>query len=431
MPDWTRAARRPSEREEIVDYVFSGSAGTAEKDWLEWKTEYDLTTVHGRLGVARQVMSFANRHPDRAAQHAEGLGYLLLGVEPGNLPGVPEFDSADLENWLAPYIGPKIAWDPNYVSYHGKLVLFVTVEAPRWGDDLHCLRQAAEDYHGRTVREGTIWVRKLGKSEQATPADIDMLAERARAVGRTLSLSLEAKQPELKTLTKEVLSDGWREEVLSQLTENYLRSVPAHRELFAHTETRDPQDFRAEVHYYIAQIWKRWPSYVAAMFIEEEGCPLDLVVRNDTDQVYESLQVEARLPLMPGWTFLSAADARKRFKVPDPPIKWNKMLDVSGRLADVVNPALGSAPEIEEIQEDGHQVTLVRFPPLLVRPHSQHPLPTVYLVMPPRLAGQDFAVRWRATSSSTTGQCEGTLKLKTAEDLTPEIADVEPGVAQT
>ena len=186
MPDWSRAARRPSEREEIVDYIFAATSTPSETQWLEWKTDYDLTAVSGRLAVARQLIGFANRHPDRAAQHAEGLGYLLLGVEPGNLPGTVEFDSADLENWLSPYIGDKIAWSPDYVRYKGTPVLFITVEAPRWGDDIQCLRQGAEDVGGRHVPEGTIWVRKLGKTDRATPADIDMLGERARAGARTL-----------------------------------------------------------------------------------------------------------------------------------------------------------------------------------------------------------------------------------------------------
>jgi hypothetical protein len=133
VPDWTRAARRPSGREQIVRYVHDAPPGTMETDWLEWKTAYELREVHGRLAVARQVIAFANRHPDRAAKHAEGVGYLLLGVEPGALPGIGIFDSALLESWLSPYIGPKIEWNPEYVHVDGVAVLFITVEAPRWG----------------------------------------------------------------------------------------------------------------------------------------------------------------------------------------------------------------------------------------------------------------------------------------------------------
>jgi hypothetical protein len=43
---------------------------------------------HGCFHVARAVLGMANRMPERAARTSEGLGYLVVGAEPGNPEGV-------------------------------------------------------------------------------------------------------------------------------------------------------------------------------------------------------------------------------------------------------------------------------------------------------------------------------------------------------
>jgi hypothetical protein len=72
--------------------------------------------------------------PDIAARNAGGYAYLLLGVEPGAYRGMPVHDSADVENWLRPYLGDKVLYDVHYVTVDGRSVLFVTVDPPRSGD---------------------------------------------------------------------------------------------------------------------------------------------------------------------------------------------------------------------------------------------------------------------------------------------------------
>lgn len=186
--DWSRAARRPSDRQQVLDWIYR-TAGAQETAWVEWKTGYDLTAGPGRLAVARQIIGMANRHPDRATTHCEGLAYLILGLEPNNAPGIEEHDTADLENWISPYVGDKIAWNPVYEVVDGVNVLFITIEPPRWGDDIHALRQGGADSRGKDVPEGTIFVRKLGKTERPTAADIDMLTERARRASYRYRLS--------------------------------------------------------------------------------------------------------------------------------------------------------------------------------------------------------------------------------------------------
>lgn len=102
--DVTHALRGVVDLGRLVGYVLTTNPKN-ETDWLEWKSAVDLTEPGGRFSVAKQVLGFSNRHPDRAAAHVEGCGYLVLGAEPGNLRGQPSMDPADLESALRRYVG--------------------------------------------------------------------------------------------------------------------------------------------------------------------------------------------------------------------------------------------------------------------------------------------------------------------------------------
>jgi hypothetical protein len=130
-PDFTRFARRPSERVAIVEYIYA-TPSLQEADYLEWKTGYDLSKRPGAAATARQLVGMANRDTAHAMRHADGHAYVLLGVEPGSLSGVPEWDSADIEKWLTPFIGPDLRYDADYVSVEGHpdQVLFLTIDPP-------------------------------------------------------------------------------------------------------------------------------------------------------------------------------------------------------------------------------------------------------------------------------------------------------------
>lgn len=100
-PDFTTLARRPSERLAIVAHV-RDTPTLEENDHLEWKSAYDLSSKPGAAAIGRQLIGMANRDFARAERNAEGGAYVLLGVEPRTVHGVPHCDSADIENWLAP-----------------------------------------------------------------------------------------------------------------------------------------------------------------------------------------------------------------------------------------------------------------------------------------------------------------------------------------
>lgn len=100
--DVTRPLRGVNDLAALVRYVLATNAKN-ETTWLEWKRMLDLTTSQHRFDVAKQILGFSNREPDRAAAYAGGCAYVVIGAEPSNLAGQDSIDPADLEAGLRRY----------------------------------------------------------------------------------------------------------------------------------------------------------------------------------------------------------------------------------------------------------------------------------------------------------------------------------------
>jgi len=174
----TRAAIRHPDLGRVIQAVVDADAHD-EADWIEWKSDLDLSTKKGCFSIARTILGMANRMPVAASLVFEGLGYIVVGAEPGNLLGVVSVDPADLDQILEPWLGgvegPR--YMPTYVLIEGKKVLIVVVEAPKNGDPIYTLRKEFEG-----GRDGDVFVRKSGRTERANSADLKALMERAAAV---------------------------------------------------------------------------------------------------------------------------------------------------------------------------------------------------------------------------------------------------------
>ena len=174
----TRAAIRHPDLGRVVQAVIDADAHD-EADWIEWKSDLDLATKKGCFPVARTILGMGNRMPAAASLVCEGLGYMVVGAEPGNLLGVASVDPADLDQILEPWLGgvegPR--YTPTYVPIGGKKVLVVVVEAPKNGDPIYTLRK---EFDGG--RDGDVLVRKSGRTARANSADLKALMERAAAV---------------------------------------------------------------------------------------------------------------------------------------------------------------------------------------------------------------------------------------------------------
>lgn len=146
-----------------------------EADWIEWKSALDLTTKEGCFTIARTILGMANRLPESASKTCEGLGYVVVGAEPGQLLGITTVDPANFDQLLVPYLGgpdgPR--YSPNYVTIDNATALVITVEAPEPGDRIFSLRRSFNNYS-----DGTVFVRKHGRTAPADSRDIDALQAR-------------------------------------------------------------------------------------------------------------------------------------------------------------------------------------------------------------------------------------------------------------
>lgn len=87
---------------DLIALVHS-AVGANETYELEWKLEFPLETRMRRAALAKHIIAFANRDPDRAARTFKGHAFLLIGVEPGAWGSAPDLDPAELVQQLEPF----------------------------------------------------------------------------------------------------------------------------------------------------------------------------------------------------------------------------------------------------------------------------------------------------------------------------------------
>jgi hypothetical protein len=213
--DLTRAAGAQSERIAVIDAVAKAAAHEPETDWIEWKSNLDISTDEGSFKVARSILGFGNRDPAYALPFARGCAYFLVGVEAGSLVGTEPHDSADVEQWLGRFIArSEPQWSVDYLDVGGKTVMFVTVEAPQWGNEIFTLQRKFE-----RAKAGDIFVRLNGKTDYATPQDVRRLTERAKRADLRLNVSVDWRLPtRLRAVaTSPAKAEAWAERELLRL----------------------------------------------------------------------------------------------------------------------------------------------------------------------------------------------------------------------
>ncbi len=203
-----------AKKQQLVRFVL-GETSAEESHWLEWKSTLDLDEASGVFHIARAVLGFSNRAPDPAARACDGFAYLVVGVSPGELQGIARLDPADLPNKLEPFLGTHEApqWSPTWVEIDERLVLIVEVAPPRPGHPIHTLRK-----QGAGVQAGHVFVRREGKTEQASPEDMRALTQRAsgeRAPGLELIVDCSTSGP-LQWVSRAAVDDVTRRAVAIQ-----------------------------------------------------------------------------------------------------------------------------------------------------------------------------------------------------------------------
>jgi hypothetical protein len=186
MVDTSCALRTPEELVSLVQAIVA-ALPEDELDWIEWKIAGDLGSKATAGTIARHILGMANRIPDRAALHAQGCGYLVMGAQPGSLSGIVPVDPANLGLAVQPYLGSEgPTWTHQYVPDGQVTVLVVMVEPPMPGHRIFTLQKeftriSAEGGGSKTYRAGTIFVRHPGRTEIAQPGEIKALEDRYAA----------------------------------------------------------------------------------------------------------------------------------------------------------------------------------------------------------------------------------------------------------
>jgi hypothetical protein len=165
--DTARALRTHDQLVSLVRDVVAAAAAD-ESRAIEWKSGYDdLRAPEAAFAIARAIIGLANRPVDVSASAFEGVGYVIIGAEPGSLAGQSVPDSAELLNALRRYTGHTLPlWDHRAVQLGDVSVLVITVEPPRPGDRIAVLQKSFQPLKGALVPEGTIFVRQPGATER-------------------------------------------------------------------------------------------------------------------------------------------------------------------------------------------------------------------------------------------------------------------------
>lgn len=160
-----------------------GATPEEEHDALEWKSNFpDLADRAAAFAIAKTILGFANRDVRVAQTHFEGQGFLVVGAEPGRVCGQVVPDSAQLQQSISRYTGSVSPdWRTKLLEVEGSVVLVVIVPSPKEGDRIALLRKSFQPRKGSLVEEGTVYVRKAGKTERAGWEDLERLQERLLA----------------------------------------------------------------------------------------------------------------------------------------------------------------------------------------------------------------------------------------------------------
>jgi hypothetical protein len=434
--DTTKAHRTPLELLDLVNAVLNAGAAD-EDDTIEWKSGLDLAQKDGLVPIVKGILAFANRDPVVAARAFGGLGYFIVGAEPGNFGGVEELDVADLDAKMRPYLGhagPR--WTPTYVHNAGVVALVIVIDPPRPGDDIWALRKELGKY-----RDGTIFVRNKAKSEPASSADLDMLKRRylQQADRLELHLELEADVDNLLAVldvSEDALTEWvdaehervmaplvWRKEAQQrglaapspfasaiQHTQK-VAAIAASISALSEPDTRTEADFIDEVDAYLKEARAELPNAALAA-LSKIAPPMRLVLVNDTERNFANVSVDA---LLRG-PVIGIDDPLDPVKLPAPPralgtpTRSSRFPAIAFGNATMphlsaafLNPRIASTARRPTITNTAEGVR-IEFPSIHVRPHARIPLDDVVCIATENIAGEILPLEWTATASDANGE---------------------------
>jgi hypothetical protein len=453
------ALRGTSDLRRLVQAVVE-AADHDEADWVEWKSTLDLTTKGGCFAVARTIIGMANRMPDRAGLVCEGLGYIVVGAEPGKLSGVASVDPATTDQVIEAYVGgadgPR--WTPTYLEIKGKTVLIVTVEAPSPGDRIFTLRKALDRH-----LSGTPFVRKQGRTVPADAADMDALQRRLTATPRMASPALEVSvigdvplswfEPAGASIRQ--WADAHHDRLVEQArAEERSRQAPAaspspairdlppaaqslanalekHQAKIGQSfakfdawsaisrDQRTLEEYFAELRAWREGLVGAAFAYLAGLYFDGGHGVIALVLRNLGGRFLPDVEVDVTFDFEP----LAALDSTpEKVNLPRRPRDYGtpeQVPDLSAAMrAATANPLfdIASAPDLHRRTWVEKGSTIIRFDVGDLRQHGTDTSDEMYLLLSSRPADGVLHGTWKASVRDIDGIMTGMVNLPVAED---------------
>lgn len=186
--DLRRLPRGQREWREFLD-ALAQVDDSAERYFLELKSELDMTNKTHRAKVAKFVLGAANRPEELAGRRFEGHALLVIGVAGGQLTGIPAFEARELADSVRQFIGPEgPGWDYETVRVAaGRDVVIVIAHPPRERDQpWTCLKDGPEN-----LQDGGIYIRADGETRHAKGEEIRAMLRRSVEAPRPTALTVE------------------------------------------------------------------------------------------------------------------------------------------------------------------------------------------------------------------------------------------------
>jgi hypothetical protein len=412
----------PAARLRLVEAVAAASLDESEPPWLEWKGRVSsLKSWAPRMAL--YVLGFANRPVDWAQRHAAGWAYLLLGVEPGAVHGVVPADTADLQKWLTPYLGPNgPQWDPQYVEIDGHRVLVIAVPPPRSGDPIYRMRrsfQGSVDEKLFGVADGQAYIRAGSETRPATSAEQDLLDARA-SKAPPLTVSVSNRSVEFRTIDwRDEVREAWvareRQRLMAGVDDKPV--VPEHPFLAGLTrvigENRGPVEYGRSVEDYLVEVRRLWHERLMKLAATHELATLRIAVTNES--VHNFGHNELVLEIV-GMVAASWDGEWDRLSDPEPPRPWGEpqrdYLGGPSAYSSWLDPGgLNRILHLGQIDISGKNTT-IRYPEFDLRPEEIVELEPVVLGINDAHAGSSLPAKWRLTSKSVSGVVRGELQVR-------------------
>jgi hypothetical protein len=435
--DTRTAPRNHAELKKLVLAV-RGATKADETLWLEWKSELDLdpedpSDKSGRAHAARAIIGFANRMPDEASRFVEGYGFFLAGVSHENMRGVKQHDITELVRWIENYVGDTIRWQPTYVEVEGDdgpvAVLVITIDPPRWGDPIFCMRkEAPSPTKGKSIPEAAVFVRRTeGTTSRARATDLDALGERLVRRAPSLDLALSVDQGKAKIVTCHEddvakLLSYLETRALATLQEGPDEPLTGLAVAFSRLEERRKERFKMEVQDYLQDCRIAIPAGIdeaAAVNVK----PIVLRLHNQTDTFLGSVQVLLRIhgnvrALEPEWPSYAI---NERFPRALPVLPSFSRATRSSFGPDVIlSPALSGLSNLRSVQAgpsiriDNFGPVTIELPPVDLR-SGRHADLAPFILLVEEDAGEGITAEWTATATNMNGSISGQLHIACAE----------------